>query len=194
MPRAHDDGADGDRDDLQRQWRTISADGVGDGAGNGCEGDWVDALTARASDNVGVAGVQFRLDGANLGAEDTAAPYSVTWDSTSARERLAHADGGGAAMPRATRPLRRRPWRTPTHGGGQSGADGVGDGSGGGCECEWVGVARGDGVGQCRCGRCPVPCRRRQRGSPGHTVSPYGVTWDSTALANGSALGDGGAP
>ena len=34
-------------------------------------------VTATASDNVGVVGVQFRLDGADLGAEDTAAPYSV---------------------------------------------------------------------------------------------------------------------
>src|SRR5205823_12374297 len=39
---------------------------------------------ANASDNVGVAGVQFLLDGANLGAEDTAAPYSVAWDTTAA--------------------------------------------------------------------------------------------------------------
>src|SRR5258708_18493752 len=31
-------------------------------------------VTANASDNVGVAGVQFKLDGANLGAEDTTAP------------------------------------------------------------------------------------------------------------------------
>src|SRR5204863_2248951 len=29
-------------------------------------------VSANASDNVGVAGVQFQLDGANLGAEDTA--------------------------------------------------------------------------------------------------------------------------
>src|SRR6266516_3368566 len=29
-----------------------------------------------------VAGVQFKLDGANLGAEDTAAPYSVSWNTT----------------------------------------------------------------------------------------------------------------
>src|SRR5206468_10055664 len=29
-----------------------------------------------------VAGVQFRLDGVNLGAEDTSAPYSVSWDTT----------------------------------------------------------------------------------------------------------------
>jgi hypothetical protein len=40
------------------------------------------AVSATAADNVGVAGVQFKLDGANLGAEDTTAPYSVTWDST----------------------------------------------------------------------------------------------------------------
>ena len=37
--------------------------------------------TASASDNVGVVGVQFKLDGANLGAEDTTSPYSVTWDT-----------------------------------------------------------------------------------------------------------------
>jgi hypothetical protein len=41
-------------------------------------------VSANASDNVGVAGVQFRLDGANLGAEDTTSPYSVSWDTTTA--------------------------------------------------------------------------------------------------------------
>ena len=39
------------------------------------------ALTADASDNVGVAGVQFTIDGVNLGGEDLTAPYSVTWNS-----------------------------------------------------------------------------------------------------------------
>src|SRR5439155_7944541 len=34
-------------------------------------------VSSAASDNVGVAGVQFKLDGANLGAEDSASPYSV---------------------------------------------------------------------------------------------------------------------
>src|SRR6266496_2269041 len=29
-----------------------------------------------------VAGVQFKLDGANLGAEDTSAPYAVSWNTT----------------------------------------------------------------------------------------------------------------
>jgi len=47
-------------------------------------------VSANASDNVGVAGVQFKLDGANLGAEDTASPYSVTWNSFIVRQRLAH--------------------------------------------------------------------------------------------------------
>src|SRR6266404_5759003 len=42
------------------------------------------SVTASASDNVGVAGVQFRLDGVNAGTEVTAAPYSVSWDSTTA--------------------------------------------------------------------------------------------------------------
>jgi hypothetical protein len=40
-------------------------------------------ITATASDNVGVVGVQFKVDGANLGAEDTASAYSFAWDTTS---------------------------------------------------------------------------------------------------------------
>jgi glucose/arabinose dehydrogenase len=35
-------------------------------------------LTATAADNVGVAGVQFQIDGANAGAEDTSAPYQAS--------------------------------------------------------------------------------------------------------------------
>ena len=41
-------------------------------------------VSANASDNVAVAGVQFLLDGASLNAEDTAAPYSISWDTTTA--------------------------------------------------------------------------------------------------------------
>ena len=41
-------------------------------------------ITANVSDNVGVAGVQFYLDGALLGTEDTTAPYSVSWNTTTA--------------------------------------------------------------------------------------------------------------
>ena len=39
-------------------------------------------VAASASDNVGVAGVQFLVDNTPLGAEDTTAPYGVSWDTT----------------------------------------------------------------------------------------------------------------
>lgn len=42
------------------------------------------SITASASDDEGVAGVQFRLDGTNIGLEDTTAPYSVAWDTRTA--------------------------------------------------------------------------------------------------------------
>jgi photosystem II stability/assembly factor-like uncharacterized protein len=38
-------------------------------------------VSATASDDVGVAGVQFLLDGVALGAEDTTAPYEASWDT-----------------------------------------------------------------------------------------------------------------
>jgi glucose/arabinose dehydrogenase len=41
-------------------------------------------VTASASDDTGVAGVRFQLDGGNLAAEDTTAPYSASWDTTGA--------------------------------------------------------------------------------------------------------------
>jgi hypothetical protein len=41
------------------------------------------AVSAGASDNVGVVGVQFRVNGANLGGEDLSAPYTVEWNSLS---------------------------------------------------------------------------------------------------------------
>ena len=42
------------------------------------------AVSANASDLVAVANVQFQLDGSNLGAPVTAAPYTVSWDTTQA--------------------------------------------------------------------------------------------------------------
>ncbi|WP_370690510.1 Ig-like domain-containing protein [Nitrosomonas sp.] len=43
-------------------------------------------ISANAADDIGVSGVQFMLDGANLGAEVTAPPYAVTWNSTAATD------------------------------------------------------------------------------------------------------------
>ena len=41
------------------------------------------AVTVGATDNVVVAGVQIKVDGANVGAEDTTSPYSVNWATAS---------------------------------------------------------------------------------------------------------------
>jgi Concanavalin A-like lectin/glucanases superfamily/Malectin domain/Domain of unknown function (DUF1929)/Bacterial Ig domain/Bacterial Ig-like domain len=38
-------------------------------------------VSANASDNTAVAGVQFKVDGGILGSEDTSSPYSLTWDT-----------------------------------------------------------------------------------------------------------------
>ena len=49
---------------------------------NNAEVNGVISVTANASDDRGVVGVQFKLDGSNLGAEDTSSPYSVSWDTS----------------------------------------------------------------------------------------------------------------
>jgi Big-like domain-containing protein/parallel beta helix pectate lyase-like protein len=51
---------------------------------SGSTGSGTLTITGAASDNTGVAGVQFKLDGAALGAEATVAPYTVAWDTTGA--------------------------------------------------------------------------------------------------------------
>lgn len=48
---------------------------------NGAAVSGTQAVTANASDAVGVSGVQFKVDGANFGAEDTSAPYSTSLDT-----------------------------------------------------------------------------------------------------------------
>jgi hypothetical protein len=40
-------------------------------------------VTVTASDNVGVAAVRLKVDGANVGSADSAAPYSFAWNTTS---------------------------------------------------------------------------------------------------------------
>jgi hypothetical protein len=50
-------------------------------AGNTVSGNPV-SVSATAADNVGVVGVQFKLDGNNLGAEATSSPFSVSWNTT----------------------------------------------------------------------------------------------------------------
>ena len=52
-------------------------------------------VSAAASDNIGVAGVQFYLDGGPLGTEDVTAPYSVNWNTL-------NGNAGTGAAPQAT--------------------------------------------------------------------------------------------
>ncbi|TMC10751.1 MAG: hypothetical protein E6J41_07635, partial [Chloroflexi bacterium] len=51
------------------------------GAGATVSGTTV-VLSASASDNVGVASVQFQVDGSSVGPRLTSPPYQTTWDST----------------------------------------------------------------------------------------------------------------
>ena len=53
-------------------------------------------MTATAADNVGVSGVQFKLDGADLGSEDTSAPLQARWNTATATNGAPHAERGGA--------------------------------------------------------------------------------------------------
>src|SRR4029079_11730012 len=48
---------------------------------NGATVSGTATLSASASDNVGVAGVQFRVDGVNVGAEGGVSPSSVPWNT-----------------------------------------------------------------------------------------------------------------
>ena len=51
---------------------------------NGASVGGIVILSAAASDNVGVVGVQFQLDGSNLGQPDTTAPFTLSWDTSTA--------------------------------------------------------------------------------------------------------------
>ena len=42
------------------------------------------SILATASDDVGVAGVQFQIDSVNLGPQDVTTPYGVDWDTRTA--------------------------------------------------------------------------------------------------------------
>lgn len=53
-------------------------------------------VSANASASAGVKGVQFLLDGADLGTQDTTSPYSVSWNTTTA------SDGAHVLAARAT--------------------------------------------------------------------------------------------
>ena len=64
------------------------------------------SLGATAADDIGVVGVQFLMDGANFGAELTTAPYTLSWNTTTATEGT-HTISARAVMRQVTaRPQR----------------------------------------------------------------------------------------
>ena len=68
-------------------------------------------VSATATDTVGVVGVQFLLNGSPIGPEDTTAPYSIAWNSTSV------ANGGPyllSARARDELPIRPHPRACPS--------------------------------------------------------------------------------
>ncbi|MDD5655806.1 MAG: Ig-like domain-containing protein [Elusimicrobia bacterium] len=82
------------------------------------------ALAAAASDNTGVVGVQFKLDGANLGAEDVSAPYGAAWNTAAAPDGghvltavARDAAGNTAASPAVTVTVRNAVAPPPATGG-----------------------------------------------------------------------------
>ena len=53
---------------------------------NGAELSGIVTVAADATDDQGIAAVQFLLDGADLGARDTTAPYAVSWETAAAAD------------------------------------------------------------------------------------------------------------
>ena len=63
---------------------TIAADRLAHIPSNDCVAGTVTVCRQRRPTTVGVAGVQFLLDNASLGTEDTTSPYSISWNTTTA--------------------------------------------------------------------------------------------------------------
>jgi hypothetical protein len=144
-------------------------------------------VSANAADDVGVAGVQFKLDGNNLSAEDTSSPYSISWDATAAtngshtltavaRDAAGNTTAStavnvtvtGGITPDTTPPA--VSLTAPANGATVSGSS--------------VSVAANasDNIGV-------IGVQFKLDGSSlgsEDTTSPYGVTWNATQVSNGS--------
>ena len=123
-------------------------------------------LTATASDNVGVVGVQFKQGTTNIGAEDTSAPYAVSWNTTTRGQRVVRLDGGRSGRGQQYDDVDHR------HGDGEQRRHDRADGLHHRAREQRDGTEHGDGVGerfrQCRRGGGAVQSRRYERGSGRH--------------------------
>jgi hypothetical protein len=151
------------------------------GAGQTLSGNVI--LAATASDDVGVTGVQFLVDGANAGTEDLTAPYTVSWNTTAASNGThtitavaRDAAGHQATAPSLSVTVNNVTDAPPTVSlsGPSAGATVSGTVTLGATASDDVGVAgvwfAVDGVAL----------------GAEDTTSPYGVSWDTTTAANGT--------
>ena len=132
------------------------------------------AVTATAADNVGVVGVQFKLDGANLGAEDTASPYSITWNTATSANgshtltAVARDAAGNTATSASVTITVNNPLPDTTPPDVNLTAPSEGATVNGHRDCER------DGERQRRRRRRPVQARRRQPRRRGHDLAVFG--------------------
>ena len=168
---------------------TYGTDGVPVSANWRCHALWHErlAVSATASDNVGVSGVQFRVDGAAIGSEDTTAPYGVTWDNHLGGQRNVHAHRSGARRRGELDDIRhgqRDRFERGAAATGHDGADRNVTAPAGGSTVTGAVPLRPRGR-QRRRGQRAVPPRRSDEIGAEDTTSPYGVTWNSRAVSDG---------
>jgi len=111
------------------------------------------SVVSTASDNIGVAGVQLKLDGVNLGSELTTAPYSGTWNTTGVSNgshtltAIARDAAGNTKTSSAIAVTVSNVVTPPTNGGGSSGGGSSGGSSGGSGNSSGGGSSSGGGGG-----------------------------------------------
>ena len=141
------------------------------------------ALAATASDNVGVAGVQFFVDGAAIGAEDTTSPYGVNWNTTTvangAHNLTARArDAAGNTTTSAAVPVTvNNPDTTPPQVSISSPA--------GGSQVSGTVAVAATATDNIGVAGVQFFVDGAAIGSE-DTTSPYGVNWDTNGVADGS--------
>jgi hypothetical protein len=101
-------------------------------------------VSASASDDVGVVGVQFKRNGVNLGPEVTAAPYSLAWNTGTAADgtytlTAVARDAAGNSQTSAARSV------IVSNAGSGGGTGGGGTGGGGGGDGDGTGGGGGTG-------------------------------------------------
>src|SRR5207249_278319 len=136
-------------------------------------------VSANASDNVGVVGVSFFVDGAQVGAEDTIAPYTVSWNTAGvadgphtltavARDAAGHTPTSSAVMRTAAHS---RPTAAITAPGAGAFVKGT----------VTVSASASDNVGV-------AGVRFFVDGAPigvEDTIAPYAVSWNTAGVAEG---------